>query len=581
MNSHECNKHRIETLYENNRFGWIGVVFLFVVMLYVMNVTFSPSAFIYLALISIGAVLHISNFSAYRRAVTEVEYNPATWAKTMMLLSAYNGWVLGSLPLKYLNLSNYAHTYFITTILVMSMYGSSIVAGSCKRVHVAWTLTSLLPLSISLTLSNDSELVILGFMLLLTGLPTSFLLNYFYYNMNEKSYRLRMENLELIDQVSVEKEKAEIANREKSRFLAATSHDLRQPLHALDLFLGALSNTKFTVEQNQLLDKAQRSSQSLAELLNALMDMSRLDAGNIVINREQINLEILMDDIVSEFKPQLIKNGISLHTHFKHVSINSDHLLLSRMIRNLITNAIKHSAATKMLLAIRTIENKALIEIYDNGVGIPKTEQKNIYSEFYQLENSERDRNKGLGLGLAIVKRLSQLLQYEVALFSEQGKGCHFRVSVPLSLKEHSDTPLQLKNKPEDVSNIDVSGLFIILIEDENEVRNAMRALLKQWGCELLAGESLEMVEQELNALPYDAPDLLLVDYRLREKKTGLEAILVLRKRFDKNIPSIVVTGETSEDIVSQIKCADCEVLNKPVSVDVLKSYISDIKVNH
>lgn len=240
MNSHECNKHRIETLYENNRFGWVGVIFLFAVMLYVVDVAFLPSVFIYLVLISIGAVLHMYNSATHKQAVREIEYNPATWATSMMLISAYNGLTLGSLPLQYLDISNHAHTYFITTILVMSMYGSSIVAGSCKRVHVAWTLTSLLPLSIYLTLSNDSELVILGAMLLLTGLPTSFLLNYFYFNMNEKSYRLRIKNLELIEQVSAEKEKAEKANREKSRFLAATSHDLRQPLHALDLFLGAL-----------------------------------------------------------------------------------------------------------------------------------------------------------------------------------------------------------------------------------------------------------------------------------------------------------------------------------------------------
>lgn len=308
------------------------------------------------------------------------------------------------------------------------------------------------------------------------------------------------------------------------------------------------------------------------------MDMSRLDSGNVVVNREKINLEMLMDDIFSEFKPQLEQSGISIRVHFKYAIIESDHLLLSRMIRNLITNSIKHSSANKMLLAIRTIENEALIEIYDNGVGIPKIEQKNIYSEFYQLKNSERDRNKGLGLGLAIVKRLSQLLQHEVTLFSAQGKGCHFRITVPLSLAINSDKKIQEKSKVEKATNIDISGLFIILIEDEKAVRDAMRTLLKQWGCELLAGENLEAVEQELNALPYDAPDLLLVDYRLREKKTGIEAVLAIRKRFDKNIPAIVVTGETHEDIIAQIKSADCEVLNKPASADVLKRCISEIK---
>ncbi len=563
MNQYECSKHCLETLYDNNRFGWVGVIILMFAMMYALNVRFSFAVLGYGLLTGLGVLLHIKNFRAYQKALQKKPYDPEKWASSMMLASAFNGAVVGSFPLVYLEFSHYGQTYFITTILVMSMYGSAIVAGSCRRVHLAWSLTSLLPLSIALSMSDIAEIQILGFLLLTIGLPTSVILNFLYFNMNEKSYQLRMENLELIDQVYVEKEKAEQANKEKSRFLAATSHDLRQPLHALDLFLSALANTPFTLEQKKILEKAQRSSQSLSELLTALMDVSRLDAGTIVVNYEHIQLNTLLQDIVAEYKSQFAQQGIELRVKVRNVWINSDRVLLSRMIRNILSNALKHSKATKLLVAMRMRGASVLMDFIDNGIGIPEAETHIVFSEFYQINNTGRDKNKGLGLGLAIVKRLAKLLAFKLELFSPHEKGCHFRLTLPkLEFVEHENL---VQNIPMDDGIDDLSGLFVLLIEDECEIRDAMRTLLKQWGCELLADESLEKIEQHLNEMDYPAPDILLLDYRLQHGATGLQALEVIRQRFECDIPAIIITGDAEDQVIDAIKQANCTLLNKPV----------------
>ncbi len=570
----DCDRHRIETLYENNRFGWIGLLLLGSVTLYITAANLS--ALPYLLLMGAGIWLYINNLNAYRRALKRADFQPTRWARSMMLVSALNGLLLSAIIYNHLDLNQHSHVYLVATIFVMSMYGSSIVAAPCKSVHIAWTLASMLPLSLWLTIAGDAELKILGLMLLTAGIPVSFLLNHYYYEMNEKSFRLRMENLDLIKQVSAAKERAEQANREKSNFLTATNHDLRQPLHALDLFLGALSNTTIDQEQQMLVAKAQQSSRSLAELLNALLEIAQLDSGSLVPHRTRFDLGQLMREIAAEFKPQLL--GITLQTQLPAgLAIDSDRLLLARIVRNLISNAIKHSRAQRIELALCPAQEKIHIDIRDNGIGIPMAEQQEIFSEFYQLNNSERDRSKGLGLGLAIVKRLVTLLEGRVQLYSEQSKGCHFRITLPyaeqapLSLSEGGE-----REKPYNI-NADISGLFILLIEDNHDVREATRQLLKQWHCELLAGESLSAIEKELDTHPYPPPDILLIDYRLRQDRTGLEAIEQLQRRFGHSVPSIMVTGERNPDTLHRIEEAGCKVLRKPVSAESLKQALATL----
>ncbi len=573
MNPADCNKHRIETLYENSRFGWVGLLLLSFVTLYITGLKQSLWLNLYLALMGLGIGLYIINLAAYRRAVKRADFQPPHWARSMMLVSTLNGLLLSGIIYTHLDLSQHSHVYLIATIFVMSMYGSSIVAAPCKAVHTAWTLASVLPLSLWFAIAGDTELRTLGLMLLAAGIPVSLLLNHYYYEMNEKSFRLRMENLDLIKQVSAAKERAEQANQEKSNFLTATSHDLRQPLHALDLFLGALSNTAINQAQQALVGKAQQSSRSLAELLNALLEIAQLDSGNLTPQHTPFDLGQLLRTLATEFSPQLKQQEITLSTHLPSLPIYSDPLLLARMVRNLLTNAVKHSQADQITITLHKTKERAHIEIGDNGIGIPCTNQKKIFSEFHQLQNSERDRNKGLGLGLAIVKRLATLLDCTVHLHSEQAKGCHFRITLPRTNNERLSADTE--QTPVEAADCDVSDLFVVLIEDDHEVREAMRLLLKQWHCELLAGESLEAIETEFNTHAYPTPDILLVDYRLPQGKTGLEAVTRLQERFKQPIPAIMVTGENEASALRQLEQAGHTVLRKPVAAEQLQQALA------
>ncbi len=439
MKQPDCNQYRVETLYQNSRLGGFGVVILISVTLYITDVGLSRSLLYCLVLAALGVTLYVINMTAHQRAVTQPGYQPNHWANSMTIISALNGLVLSAILCHSLDLNQHSHVYLVSTILVMSMFGSSIIAATCRRVHAAWTLSSLLPLSLWLSFETETELSILGLMLLFSGIPISFLLNHYYSQMNERSFRLRMDNLDLIAQVSAEKERAERANQVKSDFLTATSHDLRQPLYALNLFIGALANTQTTPEQSLLITKAQQSGHSLAELLNALLEIAQLDSGILKVHRQRFDLQPLLSDIAAEFTPQLHSKNIALRLRLRPRIVDSDRLLLSRIIRNLMTNAIKHSQATKILLAIRTTPGQTYIEFYDNGIGISGAVQKKIFSEFYQLNNPARDHDKGQGLGLAIVQRLSRLLAHPITLKSEEGRGSHFRLILTTPPDEKTD----------------------------------------------------------------------------------------------------------------------------------------------
>ncbi len=575
MKPFDCNRHRIDTLYENSRFGWLGLLLLFFVTLYVVEVKDSLLLPLYALLMAVGIGLYIANLRAQQRALQRPDYQPGKWARSMALVSALNGALLSAAIFAHLDLNHHAHVYLVATILVMSLFGSSLVAAPCKWVHTAWALSSMLPLSLWLAIAGDAELRTLGLMLLAAGIPTSFLLNHYYYQMNEKSFRLRMENLDLIEQVNAAKDRAERAHREKSNFLTATSHDLRQPLHALDLFLDALATTPTTAEQKNLLAKAQQSSHALAELLHALLEISQLESGQLTPQSEPLDLRQLLEDVAAEFSPALDQQGMVLRSRLSPALVASDRLLLARMVRNLMANAIKHSRASKLLLTLRPAAKQIHIDLYDNGIGISDADQKEVFSAFHQLSHPRQNdptegKEKGLGLGLAIVKRLATVLGCQVQLSSTAGRGCHFRISLP---RNTADTPTP--HAPDEPSNIDVSGLFVLLIEDDNTVREAMRTLLKQWQCELLVGESLAAIEQELDALPYPPPSVLLLDYRLGHGTTGLDAAARLQHRFNAPLPVIMITAERDPALLQQLEEASCTVLGKPVAANKLKQALA------
>ncbi|MBY0430116.1 MAG: HAMP domain-containing histidine kinase, partial [Rhodospirillales bacterium] len=229
---------------------------------------------------------------------------------------------------------------------------------------------------------------------------------------------------------------AELANQAKSRFLAAASHDLRQPLQALHLFLDALSFRLTEPKNCQLVGKAIQALEGGESLLNALLDISTLEAGTVEPEVRDFRVWVLLDQLTQEFDSQALKKGLVLHMVPSSLMIRSDPVLLARIVRNLMSNALRHSRRGRILLGVRRIAGGARIEVWDTGPGIPPDKLQVIFEDFYQLDNPERDRTKGLGIGLSIVERTAHLLGHGVAVRSILGKGSMFAITVPLAAEE-------------------------------------------------------------------------------------------------------------------------------------------------
>jgi len=503
----------------------------------------------------------------------EIVEKPSNWLKMFTVTTFLSGLSWGLLLLQVLNPVS-GNEILILSFILSGMTAGSLLPLSCYLpAYFAFSIPALVPFAINIfkldgiVFTSTGSLVII---FLVSMLGFSILVNR---NIID-SIKLRISNIDLLEDLKIQKELADSANREKSRFLVATSHDLRQPLYALDLYLGALRAELHHSKQFELLDKVQISSKTLSDLLNALMDVSKLDSGGIEVNPKYFDLMDVLVAICIEYEQQAKDKGIEIKTHLDRAVVNTDPILLGRILRNLISNAVNHNENCCLTMSITLNNGKVIINIRDSGKGMCALELDNIFSEFYQLNNPERDRNKGLGLGLAIVKRLSDLLDISVKVESEVDKGSLFSLTLDLAI-DRRKTP-RFK-KIDSVGNLDLAGLFIIVIEDEKSVRDATKILLRSWGCEVLSvGSQLELMTT-LSEDNYPVPDLVISDYRLRDKKSGLDAVRAVYDYFKLEIPVLIVTGDSSEKIVSEIVASNHTLLLKPVSSQSLREKIAKI----
>ena len=381
-------------------------------------------------------------------------------------------------------------------------------------------------------------------------------------------YRIRQEQKqksELLEQ-SDEARQAALA---KSRFLAAASHDLRQPLHALSLFVDVLKESKSDAERAALIPRIELSLDALRKLFDALLDISRLDAKVVKPEFSHFDLVELLQSLAAEFRSAASEKNLTLRVHARTAVVVSDRLLLERILRNLIGNAIRYTESGGVLLSARKRGGTVLVQVWDTGVGIAPEYQDDVFVEFRQLHNAHRDRNQGLGLGLAIVNRLSELLHHPLELRSQPGKGSVFSLRIPtgdprmMVVKEAGGAP----------HSWDLSGRRIVVVDDEREIRDAMRTLLSKWGCEVITAGSLTEAVQVLHEKG-TIPELIISDLRLRDGCTGVEAIDGLRARFGAAIPGILVTGETASEQLCLAKDSGYELLQKPVQPIRLRAVI-------
>jgi signal transduction histidine kinase/CheY-like chemotaxis protein len=381
------------------------------------------------------------------------------------------------------------------------------------------------------------------------------------------SINLRFENVALLEKLRVKTEIAEAAQREaehantaKSKFLAAASHDLRQPIHAQGLFLEVLSRTEQTPYQQELLASARAASEASSELLNALLDFSRIEAGVIDPQLQPFRLQPLLNKIENELALQADAKCIVYRSRETHTAVLTDPVLLELILRNLISNAIRYTDQGGVLVACRQHGKHAVLEIWDTGIGIAPEDQEEVFREFHQLGNPERDRRKGLGLGLAIADGLARAMGYELTLKSAPGRGSVFRLTLPLVINApESNVMMQSKTR--------LLNARLLFIDDDEIVREGMLHLLRDWGCECEAAES---IEEALALVKLNVPDVIVSDYRLREQRTGVEAIAAVRKLIGSDIPALLITGDTAPTRLREAQASGIPLLHKPVSPGLL-----------
>ena len=379
----------------------------------------------------------------------------------------------------------------------------------------------------------------------------------------------------MLDRVTEEKRNAEQhrltaekAVGAKNKFLAAASHDLRQPLHALGLFLAVLERRITNNRDQEVLHKIRQSSESLNSLFNSLLDISRLDAGVVEVSLETFLISDLLINIRDEFVQLGQTKSLQVSVEITNIIVHTDRILVGRILRNLLQNAITYTETGCVSVRSRELNGHLILDVNDTGPGIPESQHESIFSEYYQLNSELSQSSKGLGLGLAIVRKMAQLLGTDVQLNSIVGKGSCFSVSVPLGKLSDvidSDTPMQGHH---------LAGLKVLLIDDEPDIRQALSLFLDAFQCHTFCAESAEQAIQAIDSIQMH-PDIMIVDYQLLRGNTGDAAIEYIRDHYQRDIPAIIVTGDTSNERLLDSRQTGYRLLHKPVDINELIKTIS------
>jgi signal transduction histidine kinase/CheY-like chemotaxis protein len=370
---------------------------------------------------------------------------------------------------------------------------------------------------------------------------------------------------------------AEAASRAKTQFFAAASHDLRQPLHAMGLFAEALRQRTHDPEVASLVNSINESVDALEGLFGELLDITRIDTGGVDVNPAPVSMRELFARLRLHFEPTAFEKGLALSFRGERHVAFADPVLLERILRNLTSNAIRYTDDGGVLVSCRPRGGKLLMQVWDSGIGISEASLPRIFDEFYQVQSQrplQAHQRKGLGLGLAIVARLSGLLEAPISVRSRVGHGSVFSFEVPPGKVVRALGPSA--PAPRAPLGLTLQGRLMLLVEDEPAVREGLVVLLKAWGASVLDFDSVASLQAWLAGGPAEAPDLLLVDYRLPQGRTGLDALAAARAHWPGlKLPAIVITGSTIGGHESEAAEHDFHLLIKPVLPNKLRAMIA------
>jgi signal transduction histidine kinase/CheY-like chemotaxis protein len=485
---------------------------------------------------------------------------------TVML--AVHGLVWGALAWITLDTSSPVESILVIAVLLAIPGASTLAMAPLFPAFAAFCVVEILTLGSRLWQQPEQTFQVL---VVLTGVSLLGFLGQGFkaFVVSRESFELRDENRELVALLSLEKAhaqaehaRADLANMAKSKFLAAASHDLRQPIFAQGLFLDVLSRTPLSAHQTELVMSARSASLASSDMLNTLLDFSRIEAGITAHTRQPFALQPLLHKIENDLAPLADAINLVYRCRETQVVVDSDASLVEMVLRNLVSNAIRYTERGGILVACRSRGEEVVVEVWDTGIGIAPEHQQDIFREFHQLGNPERDRNKGLGLGLAIAEAWAKVLGHGLSLSSKPGRGSVFRFTLP----RYTGTlmPVDVAPSPQSMG---LAGIRILVIDDDEVVRSAMRYLLQSWGGDCLCAASLGDAIAIAQRYP---PALIISDFRLKGAVTGAHAIAAIRGMLATRTPALLVTGDTDPARLKEAFSSGTALLHKPLAADLL-----------
>jgi signal transduction histidine kinase/CheY-like chemotaxis protein len=530
-----------------------------------------PSAIkLCLGLLVLMVVIRASVYFNYKDKFDPQNLKP--FKLSIIIGSVCAGMIWGTMGILYFPMEDQTYQLFLLMSL-FAMTGSSAFTYSIYLPgYFAYVPSILIPITIQLFVIGDKFHNTLGivsavFLLVLTGFNIKINKNF------KATLALRFENKSLVEQFKQQKEEAERANKAKSKFLAAASHDLRQPLYSLSLFTSVLDESIKDPKNRKIVDQINVSVDALKSLFDALLDISKLDAGAVEAEKRGFPVQPLFEKLANAFDMQASEKGLVIQWPTRMHSVTSERHLLEQILRNFLENAIRYTEEGTITVECKLIAGAVVISVSDTGIGIHQEELQDIFTEFHQASNAQRDRKKGLGLGLAIVDRTAKLLGHEISVISELGLGSTFSIKLKQAATEVNEEQ-PLSRKPSLTKRTDC--LLIAIVDDEEIIREGILQLLQMWNYEVVAAASSDELLAQLDQIGRQ-PDVLITDYRLADNVTGIDVITALHSKYQQDIPALIVTGDTDQKRITQMKIGHWQVLHKPVPAAKLRAFLRSV----
>ena len=512
-----------------------------------------------------------------RRAASDTDHR--AWMRRVQWVLAVGGSIWAAACFLFYVPDHIEYQLFLVTMLLGAVVSGLVTLAVYLPAYLAFVTPFVAATAIRYGQEGDP----LHWGIALAAIATFFLfINFarFIQNSFVESLRLRMtlaeRNRELAErnrELAERNREVERANLAKSRFLAVASHDLRQPLHALNLFAAQLRDQIDPAERAHLVSRIDAAIGSMNELFNALLDISKLDAGVLAPDVVEFPIGQLLDRIETTFAAAAREKGLRLCVPPSRAWVRSDAILLERILLNLVSNAIRYTSRGGVLVGCRRRGDSMRIEVWDSGIGLAEDQHRSIFGEFYQVDAPSPGGRAGLGLGLSIVDGLCRLLGHPIDLASRPGKGSRFAVSVPWASAR--EQPAESTVTLDAIAN-PARDKLIVVIDDDALVLDGMRGLLQGWGCRVVTADSSDAALAGL-AYHQEQPNLVISDYFLANGTTGVDVIERLRAAFADPIPAFLISGDTTRERLRDADARGLPLLHKPVSPMALRSMVNQL----